>query len=491
MIGSILSGTFIDENTIVWGSGNLNGSIGNVNVKKVCAVRGPKTRDLLLKRKINCPAIYGDPALLIPYYYYPYVQKKYKLGIIPHHTNINNGLITKFKNNKDVTIIDFTHYDSFQSVVKRILECEFILSESLHGLIISEAFRIPNMRIIIRNIRQDFKYQDWFASIKKPDYIPYTITDKTTINDLLKQKTLYNDTFDIDLKKLVNACPFKLINLNMENKIKKQYMNKVLLCCIGKMENNYIREYVEHYKSIGFDNICLYDNNDPDGEHFEDVIGDYIDSGFVILKDVRGQKLKQIPSYTECYNEYKDEYDWIAFFDIDEFLHIDNNKSIKEFLSDDKYNNRGVNCVRFCWKQFDDSGIIETNGNYSVKKFTSFLPLSRQDTTQSKIIIKTVLDNVTFTSTHGPIKDQRVKCVNTEGALCQNAIMISNSTWKNACLYHYRFKTLEEYINNKMVRLWPTAYKDGGKSYLTIDTFFKYNKKTPEKENYIKRVLKQ
>ena len=76
-------------------------------------------------------------------------------------------------------------------------------------------------------------------------------------------------------------------------------MNKVLLCCIGKMENNYIREYVEHYKSIGFDNICLYDNNDPDGEHFEDVIGDYIDSGFVILKDVRGQKNLAFPKVSQ------------------------------------------------------------------------------------------------------------------------------------------------------------------------------------------------
>jgi len=72
--------------------------------------------------------------------------------------------------------------------------------------------------------------------------------------------------------------------LNLYNKPKK-YTGKILLCCIGKMENNYIREFVEHHKSIGFDNIVLYDNNDIDGEHFEDVISDYINSGYVILKD--------------------------------------------------------------------------------------------------------------------------------------------------------------------------------------------------------------
>ena len=76
----------------------------------------------------------------------------------------------------------------------------------------------------------------------------------------------------------------------MTNNI-KQYNGKVLFCCIAKLENLYIREFVEYYKNLGFDNICLYDNNDEDGEHFEDVINDYITSGFVILKNVRGKQL--------------------------------------------------------------------------------------------------------------------------------------------------------------------------------------------------------
>lgn len=31
--------------------------------------------------------------------------------------------------------------------------------------------------------------------------------------------------------------------------------------CIARIENHYIREWVEHYKSIGFTNVILYDNN--------------------------------------------------------------------------------------------------------------------------------------------------------------------------------------------------------------------------------------
>ena len=54
---------------------------------------------------------------------------------------------------------------------------------------------------------------------------------------------------------------------------------KILLCSIGRMENSYIREWVEYNKNLGFTNIVLYDNNYDGEENFEDVIGDYIESG--------------------------------------------------------------------------------------------------------------------------------------------------------------------------------------------------------------------
>ncbi len=44
------------------------------------------------------------------------------------------------------------------------------------------------------------------------------------------------------------------------------------------MENDYIRFFVEYYKNLHFDKIFIYDNNDIDGEKFEDVINDYIQS---------------------------------------------------------------------------------------------------------------------------------------------------------------------------------------------------------------------
>ena len=197
--------------------------------------------------------------------------------------------------------------------------------------------------------------------------------------------------------------------------------------------------------------------------------------------------------YAECYNEYKNKYDWIAYFDIDEFLYINDNRctNIKQFLSKDIYNDRGINCIRVCWKQYDDSNIIKTNGDYSINKFKSYIPITNKLATQTKPIIKTVVDIKTFSSAHGPNNTKSIVCVNTAGQLCENAISISNVTWENACLKHYRFKTIEEFVLQKMVRLWPTHHMNGGKTGLNLKMFFQFNKETPEKRKYAEELIKK
>ena len=142
---------------------------------------------------------------------------------------------------------------------------------------------------------------------------------------------------------------------------------KIAVCCIVKMENNYIREWVEHYKSINVDNVIICDNNDIDGEFLTDTIGDYIDSGYVIIEDYRGKEKHQSIAYINCFNKYQSSYDWIAFFDVDEFLETDD---IKQFLENSKF--REFVCIRIPWKIYDDSDIVKVNNDYSVKRFINY-----------------------------------------------------------------------------------------------------------------------
>ena len=77
----------------------------------------------------------------------------------------------------------------------------------------------------------------------------------------------------------------------------------VCLCSPAKKENLYLKEFVEHYKTYKVDKIFLYDNNDLDGEYFEDVINNYILSGFVEIINFRGKKRALIEMMNDCYKK--------------------------------------------------------------------------------------------------------------------------------------------------------------------------------------------
>ena len=93
-------------------------------------------------------------------------------------------------------------------------------------------------------------------------------------------------------------------------KISKKKLLKVCLCIIGKKENRYAKEFVEHYKKIGYNKIFIYDNNEINDEKFEDVIQDEIDEGFASIINYRGFKAKQF----RCYKNNNKSYDWLSFF---------------------------------------------------------------------------------------------------------------------------------------------------------------------------------
>lgn len=83
--------------------------------------------------------------------------------------------------------------------------------------------------------------------------------------------------------------------------INTKYKIKVCICTIGKLENLYIREFIEYYNKLGVDKIIIYDNNEINGEHFETVIYDYIMRNYVSIINFRGYLKPQIKMMKSCY----------------------------------------------------------------------------------------------------------------------------------------------------------------------------------------------
>lgn len=107
---------------------------------------------------------------------------------------------------------------------------------------------------------------------------------------------------------------------------------KICLCTIGKKENLYAREFVNYYQKLGINKIFIYDNNDKNDEKFDLVLKDYIDFGFVKILDIRGKIAPQIKVMEECRKKNFKKFDWIIFFDMDEYIFLRNFSNIKDFL---------------------------------------------------------------------------------------------------------------------------------------------------------------
>ena len=222
-IGSVID-WLADEKTIVWGSGILNLRTESENNKVNClskdsirAVRGRKTRQILQDAGKDCPEIYGDPALLLPLVYHPSISIiAGRIGIIPHYKDLNNPNIRRLlESNERAILIDVKHYKDWHNVIDSIVSCEFIISSSLHGLILADAYGVPNQWIIVGNGLPGgaFKFEDYYSSVCK-NGIPFKITNTTTMKELETMKQTYQ-SIDFNPLPLLRACPFLIQNQNI------------------------------------------------------------------------------------------------------------------------------------------------------------------------------------------------------------------------------------------------------------------------------------
>lgn len=207
------------KKSIVFGSGLMNDKINYPLPKKdtkFIAVRGPLTAEWLKINGYSCPRVYGDPALLISYFYKPKMEKKYRISYIPHHTEfISNPEIINYFKNLGIHIIRVTSYGNWKEFIEDICASEYVLSSSLHGLIISESYNIPNTWTCSSNQIEgfNFKFYDFYESINKPNMKPLFISTTSKIDDLNLEKENWYSTKDCveKVKKaLLDNFPFTI-----------------------------------------------------------------------------------------------------------------------------------------------------------------------------------------------------------------------------------------------------------------------------------------
>ena len=258
--------------------------------------------------------------------------------------------------------------------------------------------------------------------------------------------------------------------------INKQF--KVCLCTPAKKENLYIREFVEHYKNYGVDNIFLYDNNELNGERFEDVINDYIKNGFVKIINYRGYKKIALQMMNDCYEKNYFNYDWLIFFEVDEYVYLKNYNNIKNYLK----NKRFQNCerIQLNWVLHTDNNLLYYDNRSIVERFPEKEQIKNNGRKNAiKSILKGHIINIKIKDIHLLNKQLRA-CDGFGNYIKKISHLTDKSDFEYYYINHYFCKSTEEFINK--INKGDVLYFKSN-ILLRINFYYKINKKTIEKIN--------
>jgi pyruvyltransferase len=204
-IGSILGNS--SRWAEVWGSGFMWADEKLAEAPQaVHAVRGPRSRAKLLEMGMECPEVYGDPALIFPGFFNPQVAKRYEVGIIPHYIDKDNPWLDRYRHDTQVRIIDVEC--GIEEFVREVKSCELILSSSLHGLICADSYGVPCLWVELSDKvwGGSFKFIDYFESVGRGAPTPIRLVETTTLGMVVRHHQPYEVRIDLEL--LITACPF-------------------------------------------------------------------------------------------------------------------------------------------------------------------------------------------------------------------------------------------------------------------------------------------
>ena len=280
-----------------------------------------------------------------------------------------------------------------------------------------------------------------------------------------------------------------LIIIILFNFIRITKKTRIALCTVGKKENKYIREFIDHYKNYGVDKIILYDNNDFNGEKFKDILSDYINSSLVKIIDFQGIKQPQLKSYNDCYaNNYK-YYDWFIFYDIDEFIYLRNYKNIKDFVNQKKFNK--CQRIQLNWIFHTDNNLLYYENKSLAKRF----PLRQKEVRGKKIggwqgIKSMIRGNISISVIDAhTISPQLISCDGFGNIKKIENIITNVSDLYYYYIDHYYCKSTEEFIEKVLKSDVAHELTDNLK-YLKLQVYFILNEVTKEKIDYIEKETK-
>jgi Glycosyl transferase family 2 len=217
---------------------------------------------------------------------------------------------------------------------------------------------------------------------------------------------------------------------------------RAAICAISIDEEAYIQEFVDYHLGLGFDLIYIFDNS----PNFDMEQWGKAKDCHVRVRHFPGNT-KQMPAYAECAKTLEQEgsIDWVAFFDVDEFLIVKKHKNVIDFLKSYPSGGVAVN-----WRSFGTSG----NKVYApipvTKRFVYRMADENGENQHTKSIIRLRDLDIEGLRTH-PGSPHTFALLNGTKRVDTNGVEVPDALHPNGpvdevALYHFRLKSQKEYI---------------------------------------------
>ena len=193
---------------LMWGAGCLSPDmpLQADETTKVCAVRGPLTDVLLRDRGVDVPDLYGDPTLLLPKFLSVARRKTCTVGIVRHYADASISLPLP----EGGKLLNVMSADPL-GLVAEIAACKMIVSSSLHGTTVAEAYGVPAVWVELSDnvAGGGFKFRDYYLGTGR-EGTPLNWRDREPDWDKAVEMAERWKPPRFDADEMLAACPYDL-----------------------------------------------------------------------------------------------------------------------------------------------------------------------------------------------------------------------------------------------------------------------------------------
>ena len=215
-------------------------------------------------------------------------------------------------------------------------------------------------------------------------------------------------------------------------------MDKIAICAIFRDEAPYLLEWIAFHRMIGVDLFVLYDNGSTDG-------GPELVRRSSFAKNVTliewSDRPGQISAYRHFHANYAQDFTWVAFIDLDEFITPVTGSSIRDILLRKVYEPYAA--ILLNWLIFGPSGHDRRPAGLVIENFTLRLPDHADANRHVKSLVR-AKDLVGIGSTPHIFECARPTC-NSRGETVLSHAMQPKVCLEVMAINHYFTKSTEEW----------------------------------------------